>query len=190
MAELLKLNLGCGKNPLSGYINVDKFGTPDVQHDLESLPWPWPNSSAAEVVLHHVLEHLGETSEKFLGIIQEIYRVCAPGALVRIVVPHPRHDDFLNDPTHVRVVTPDLLQLFSKTENQEWIKKGNPNTPLALYLGVDFKLMELTHVLDEPWASQFTNGQVSADDIRLAVRKFNNVVKEMKMVFRIIKNQE
>jgi hypothetical protein len=35
----IKLNLGCGKNPMPGYVNVDKFGTPDVRHDLETFPW-------------------------------------------------------------------------------------------------------------------------------------------------------
>lgn len=31
----LKLNMGSGQNPFDGYINVDKFGTPDVLCDLE-----------------------------------------------------------------------------------------------------------------------------------------------------------
>ena len=31
----IKLNLGCGEKRLPGYLNVDKFGTPDLKHDLE-----------------------------------------------------------------------------------------------------------------------------------------------------------
>src|SRR5947208_13026944 len=97
----LKLNLGCGQNHRPGYVNVDRAGSPDVKWDLEQFPWPWEDSSVGEVVMFHVLEHLGESTATYLKIIQEIYRVCQDGAAIQITVPHPRHDDFLNDPTHV-----------------------------------------------------------------------------------------
>ena len=54
--------------------------------------------------MKHVLEHLGRDTDTFLAIWKELYRVAAPGATVRIVVPHPRHQDFLQDPTHVRAM--------------------------------------------------------------------------------------
>ena len=37
----LKLNLGSGRNPQTGYLNVDKYGEADLKCDLESFPWPW-----------------------------------------------------------------------------------------------------------------------------------------------------
>ena len=58
MSEL-RLNLGCGAKHLEGYINVDKFGNPDVRLDLETFPWPWEDNSAIAIELRHVLEHLG-----------------------------------------------------------------------------------------------------------------------------------
>ncbi len=45
----LRLNLGCGMKHIEGYVNVDRFGEPDVRHDLEVLPWPWPDDSVSEV---------------------------------------------------------------------------------------------------------------------------------------------
>ena len=51
----IKLNLGCGEKKFPGYINVDKYGSPDVNHDLESFQWPWETNSVSEIKLIHVL---------------------------------------------------------------------------------------------------------------------------------------
>lgn len=80
MESLLKLNLGCGEHHREGYINVDKYSSPDILHDLETFPWPWKESSVKEILLYHVLEHLGQNTDIFLGIIKELYRISAPEA--------------------------------------------------------------------------------------------------------------
>src|SRR4051812_30210725 len=100
----MKFNMGCGLNRRDGYVNVDMFASSgaDEVWNLEQTPWPWPDGCAEEVLFIHSLEHMGEQSAVFLEIIRELYRICAPGASVRIHVPHPRHDDFIDDPTHVR----------------------------------------------------------------------------------------
>ena len=116
----MKLNLGCGPKRLAGWVNVDKSPAfqPDAVVDLERFPWPWPDSSAEEVLLNHVLEHLGQSPDTFIGVMRELWRVCKPGAKVRVNVPDPRHESFLGDPTHVRPVTLDTLALFSQAFNR------------------------------------------------------------------------
>ncbi len=76
--EGLKLNLGCGRRKLDGYVNIDKSPVfaPDVVLDLEALPWPFETGSVSEILAIHVLEHLGQKTDTFLGIIAEMYRVC------------------------------------------------------------------------------------------------------------------
>ena len=191
----MRLNLGCGLNPLDGFVNVDKAvastwrGTrmPDVVHDLETFPWPWADRSVREVVLNHVLEHLGREPDVFMRIMQELYRVCAHGAEVQINVPHPRHDHFIGDPTHVRVVTPAVLALFSRASCLKWAKARAANSPLALYANVDFEMIEQRHILDGPWAAMFDKGLISAIKLDEAMRKYNNVVKEIRMTLRVVK---
>jgi hypothetical protein len=184
----LKLNLGSGQNPRSDCINVDKYGTPDVTCDLEVFPWPWPDNSVSEIILNHVLEHLGQSSAVFIGIMKEMYRVCANYAEIRIVVPHPRHDHFIGDPTHVRAITPALFSLFSKRENQNWQRIKAANSPLALYHDVNFELGPVKYVLDEPYAADLRSGKINQDDIHELLRKYNNVASEIKITLTVIKD--
>ena len=85
--SLLKLNLGSGRLRIPGFVTVDnnpQAGQVDVVHNLDVFPWPFQDSSVSEVVMDHVLEHLDDT----IRAIQELYRISADGALLRILVPH------------------------------------------------------------------------------------------------------
>jgi len=185
----MRLNMGCGANKLPGYVNVDKFDTcaPDQVVDLEVFPWPFDDNVAEEVVFRHVLEHIGRDTQIYLDVIRELYRNCRPGALVQIMVPHPRHDSFLNDPTHVRPITPQGLELFSKARNREWASKGMANSPLGLYLDVDFELMSVNMALDEPWLTRFNRNHISKEELTHAMRMHNNVVREIDIRLRVVK---
>lgn len=184
---MIKLNLGCGVNPRAGYVNVDKEGAPDVRHDLEVFPWPWEDSVAEEIVLCHVLEHLGQSPAAFVGVMKELYRVCVPGGLVKIDVPHPRHDHFLGDPTHVRAITPEVLSLFSKKNCEAWVKKGAANTPLAIYLGIDFEMTEKRVTLERHYYEAMESGALTALQVDDALRERNNVAVEYHFTLKAVK---
>ena len=226
----LKLNLGSGQNPRPGYVNVDKHGDPDLKCDLESFPWPWPDSSVSEILLIHVLEQLGATHglmvrgplptppilrvplvilwiavlvwvarppqdstgaspDVFIRIMKEMYRVCEPAAQIYIVVPHPRHDNFIGDPTHVRPVTPAMMQLFSKKANLRWREIGSPSSPLALYHGVNFESAEeAVYMLEEPYASDARSGKIGNEEIGELLKKLNNVASEIHIRLKVVKD--
>jgi hypothetical protein len=183
----MKLNLGCGGQILDGWVNVDKFGTPDQMFDLETFPWPWADSSVEEILLSHVLEHLGQTPQTFIAIMRELYRVCRDGATLSIRVPHPRHDNFLTDPTHVRPVTAATMEMFSRRANLEWQRIGAANTPLALHHDVDFELVSNHSELDEPYRSLYREGKISTEELQKLDRTLNNVVLEIAMTLRVKK---
>ena len=185
-----KLNLGCGHNKLPGYVNVDSAPAckPDLVWDLDVTPWPWKTSTITEVVLFHALEHMGETSEGFFKIMQELYRVCDANATIQITVPHPRHDNFIGDPTHVRAITPQLIALFSRANCDLWKSQGASNTPLAHYLDVDFETLRAEVKLDEPYASALTNGQLQPNDAAILLRERNNIATEFVIDLRVVKN--
>ena len=99
----LRLNLGCGRNPIDGWTNIDAVALPgvDVVADLDrcrEAPLPFAESSAGEFLLAHVLEHLADP----LGLMQELHRIASPGAVATIRCPYGSSDDADEDPTHRR----------------------------------------------------------------------------------------
>ena len=184
----LKLNLGCGEKRIPGYINVDKYGSPDIKHDLESFPWPWETNSVSDILLIHVLEHLGKDVEIYFGIFKEMYRICNHGAKIKIIVPHFRHQFFYDDPTHVRVVTPLGLQLFSKKQNKIWVEKGAANSPLGLYLDIDFELRQTIIKPSEDWFRLHPDKNVDVKLLQQEANIYNNLIEQYDMLIEVIKN--
>jgi hypothetical protein len=186
----MKLNFGCGHNRLDGFVNVDAAAAcdPDEVWDLEQTPWPWPDNSVSEAAFIHSLEHMGANPKVFLTMMQELYRVLAPDGSVVIHVPHPRHDNFINDPTHVRAITPEMLSLFDRDLNDQWKAQGGANSPLAHYTGVHFKVAKSGTVLAEPYASALKEGKLTGAQVAQAERSQNNVAAEYRITLRAIKN--
>jgi SAM-dependent methyltransferase len=93
-----KLNLGCGHKKMADAVNVDITAdtNPEVVHDLNCFPWPLPSAQFNEVIATDVVEHL----DNIVAVMEEIHRICAAGAIVRIVVPHFSSANAFTDPTH------------------------------------------------------------------------------------------
>jgi hypothetical protein len=183
----LRLNLGCGQKRFDGYINVDRFGEPDLRHDLESVPWPWSDDSVSEIIMEHVLEHLGRDATVYLDIWKEIYRVCQDGATIRIAVPHHRHEFFYNDPTHVRAVTAEGMNLFSQRLNRKGAAKGLSNTPLGLYLGIDFEPVDVKLKPSDSWLALHAQNPAAAKFLWQQNALYNNIIEQVDIVLRAVK---
>lgn len=186
----MKLNMGCGNRRTEGYLNVDKYAsaTADLVVDLEKTPWPWETSSVDEMRFIHSLEHMGQDTATFLSIIKEIYRVGRNGASVVIHVPHPRHDNYAGDPTHVRPITAQQFLLFDKQLNEHWKKtQSSAATPLGLYLDVDFATKESLVVLDPHYQNKLNAGAMTIEQITQAARDINNVIAELHITLTVRK---
>jgi hypothetical protein len=182
----MKFNMGCGHRKLPGFVNVDAspLSEPDEIVDLEAIPWPWPDGCASEVRFLHSLEHMGGEPKVFLAIMGELYRIAEDGCRVLINVPHPRHDNYLGDPTHVRPITTKTLALFDAAICQKVIDAGGANTPLALMLGVDFETLSTETVLDEPYFGRYAKGDLTADQISEMLKTSYNIARELKFTLK------
>ena len=155
---------------------------------MEKFPYPFEQDSVDEILLKHVLEHIGQDPNLFNNIIKELYRICKNGAIIDIRVPHPRHDDFISDPTHVRPITILGLQLYDKELNKEWEKGGYANTPLGLIHKVNFKVLKVDYKIDEKYKKLIEEKKINNSEIQDLMHKYNNVIKEMKIEWSVIKN--
>ena len=184
-----KLNLGCGSSVLDGYINVDKFSyyKPNLIHDLEIIPYPFDENSVDEIILSHVLEHIGQDPEIFNKIVKELYRICKNDTLIHIYVPHPNHNDFISDPTHVRPITVLGLQLYDESLNKKWQKNNASNTPLALINNVNFKIENTRYDLDPKYSKLLANKEITQEKLREYIEQYNNVVKQIYIQWKVIK---
>lgn len=188
---MLKLNLGCGNKKKEDFINVDCVHevAPDVVLKLDQVGtrWPWEDGSVDEVLMCHSLEHMGQTTEAFFHVIKELYRVCANGAKVRVIVPHERSSGFTGDPTHVRIINIPVMSLFSKEECRKSREKGFPNTPLAEYINVDFRMYKQEYSLFPGWHQRLQKGEITEEELYAAIDTYFNVVCEVDMEFLVVK---
>ena len=185
----MKLNLGSGSKILKGYVNVDKFQyyNPDVVHDLEKFPYPFEDNSVDEILLSHVLEHIGQNPDVFNNIVKEFYRICKNNSIIDIRVPHPRHDHYIADPTHVRPITQMTLNLYDRELNEHWKSTGAANTLLAIINNVNFKIVETIVNLEKKYHDLLKENKITQEKLEEYINKYNNVVVETQFILKVIK---
>jgi hypothetical protein len=122
------LHLGSGRKGHPDAVNVDLVAStnPDVVHNLDRRPWPFLDNRFREVWAYDVIEHLDDV----VATMEEIHRVCAPGARVRITVPHFSCANAFTDVTHRHFFSQASFHYFTR-ENE-----------LSFYTECQFKRIE------------------------------------------------
>lgn len=121
--EKVILNLGCGKTRIPGSIGVDSVPIDDFVdqvHDLDVLPYPFESSSADEIHLYHVLEHLHDPVKK----IEEMHRILKPQGVLYIRVPHFSSRGAFTDITHLRPYGFESFNCFVLGDEQDYYTKA------------------------------------------------------------------
>lgn len=94
------LNLGAGNRIIGDAVNHDLIKhRPEiaVAHDLNILPWPWPDNSFDQIVARAVLEHL---RINLVQSLDECWRILRPGGQIFLKLPYWQSDISHQDPTH------------------------------------------------------------------------------------------
>lgn len=125
LANYRELLLGCGNRatkPLrfqyipQDFLNVTRLDIdpdckPDVLHDLNVLPLPFPDNSFDEIHAADILEHTGQQGDWkfFFAQFSEFWRILKPGGY--FIGACPKWDSYWAwaDPGHSRVIAPQSL---------------------------------------------------------------------------------
>ncbi|WP_170107631.1 class I SAM-dependent methyltransferase [Photobacterium lipolyticum] len=81
----LKLNIGCGKKPKRGWVNIDLKPSADLTLDVREL-LPFSDNSCSFIYSEHFLEHLEYPNQAY-SFLKECYRVLEPEGEFSVAVP-------------------------------------------------------------------------------------------------------
>jgi len=121
--KLLKLDLGCGANPINGYLGIDiGYKKPNIiQSDVFSYLRKTKKNSVSHIYSRHYLEH--ETSENIIKLMKEIDRILIKQGEMIFIVPHFSNPYYYSDPTHK---TPWGVHSFSYIAEKNCLKRKVP----------------------------------------------------------------
>jgi len=130
------LDLGCGSKPRNPYARsclcgvdirgVSSAGAVEFRAaNLSIDPIPWPADHFGSVSAFDFLEHVPRvlvtpdgrgTFFPFIRLMNEVWRVLAPGGLLYALTPAFPHPDAFVDPTHVNFITDRTHEYFCGSE--------------------------------------------------------------------------
>jgi len=118
----LKLNIGCGRKPYEGFVNIDRADLPSANliWNLENAPMPFPDNSVSEIRAEHVLEHI----QNYVQLMEELWRISKPGARIYIEVPYFRYEGAFRDPTHCRFFSEHSFEYFGEGYEYAYYSKA------------------------------------------------------------------
>jgi len=125
----VKVDLGGGRNPKKGFVNVDKWDHKcvDIKCDFENEPLPFDDESVDEIYTHHMLEHLPfvtDDNKPLLDIIiQECYRILKHDGILDLTVPD--FEEACHNFLDGRVGVAEMMMFGGHTDNPyDWHHSG------------------------------------------------------------------
>lgn len=143
LTQEIRLNVGCGRDLLPGWVNCDYVTGPGVDRVFDaSKRFPFPDDSVDRILISHVLEHIFNWPDTIL----ECHRVLKLGGEIEIRVPYGVgwHNA---DPHHVRFFWPGTMDHF--------IEGADSNVsaldPIAKKKMFDLKKLEVRRIFWYGW---------------------------------------
>ena len=159
----LRIDLGCGDAKRDGFVGLDQFAGPQVDHvlDLTADRYPFEDRSVTEVFSAHFLEHIDSPNHVF----GEIGRICRDGARIEFWTPYAfTNEAFLYG--HLHAITEEM-----------WLHLGCSHRDVyAPMLNGRWQLQSFIYVIEQATIDDLAAHGI---DLDFAVRYFKGVVHEL-----------
>lgn len=121
-----RINIGCGRKKLEGYINIDwdPQHEPDVVYDIVKHGLPFDSNSAVEIIADDFMEHCTD----FVFVMNEIARVLKKGGFFKARFP-PWDCEGAFQINHARPVTYKHFKMFDRRERSNQCRLGFMGEP-------------------------------------------------------------
>jgi SAM-dependent methyltransferase len=123
------LDVGCGsaKFPGATGLDISPDTAADVVHDLNERPYPFEDNSFDQVLMQDVIEHVRYP----IAVMEEMHRICRPGARIHVRTPHFSSVLAYGDPTHTHYFSRIAIESLAEPR-------------FAHYTGVRFNIVHIT----------------------------------------------
>ena len=79
------------------------------------------------------------------------------------------------------------MTLFSQRLNRYWIAQGFSHSPLGIYLGIDFEVIDVKLKPSELWRRLHPQVPVDIEALRQQSALYNNLIEEVHMALQAVK---
>ena len=80
--------------------------------------------------------------------------------------------------------------MFSKRLNKIWAAQGAANSPLGLYLDIDFELKQTGIKASQDWYRLHPDKNVDMKLLQQESNIYNNLIEQFDMLLEVIKNSD
>jgi SAM-dependent methyltransferase len=139
------LDVGCGAKKWPGAIGLDISSDTDadVVHDLNEFPYPFEDDSFDQVLMQDVIEHVHEP----IRVMDELHRICRPGARIQLRTPHFSSMLAYSDPTHTHYFSAEAIRTLAEPRFSHYTAVRMRVVHVTIDLWLPFRALGVGHLV-------------------------------------------
>ena len=116
--NLMRIDLGGAHNRVEKFATLDMVDA-DIIHEVGNGPLPFPDNSVGIVRAFDFFEHVPR--EKFVAVMNDIYRILAPGGWIMSGTPSTDGRGAYQDPTHVNFMNENSFWYYTNRDYSKYV---------------------------------------------------------------------